>query len=100
MRTPPPNLTHNLQRQNQVNWGRQRYSGYSSESPQSHFTGTSYNTSQTVTNSHFGTWPYSEQTYIPPTEPVSLPEATLHQGDAPPAYEEALGMKTVDLSKQ
>ena len=29
-------------------------------------------------------------------EPVSqLPEATLHQGDAPPAYEEAIGMKTV-----
>ena len=29
------------------------------------------------------------------SEPVSLPEATLHQGDAPPAYEEAVGMKTV-----
>ena len=28
-------------------------------------------------------------------EPVSLPEATLHQGDAPPAYTEAIKMKTV-----
>lgn len=26
---------------------------------------------------------------------VSLPEATLHQADAPPTYEEAIGMKTV-----
>jgi hypothetical protein len=26
---------------------------------------------------------------------ISLPEATLHQGDAPPTYEEAIGMKTV-----
>ena len=26
---------------------------------------------------------------------VSLPEATLHQGDAPPGYAEAIGMKTV-----
>ena len=31
------------------------------------------------------------------SEPVSLPEATLHQGDAPPAYEEAVGMKTDEL---
>ena len=50
--------------------------------------------------------PYSEQTYIPPTEtmsdsePVSLPEATLHQGNAPPGYEEAIGMKTIDLPNQ
>ena len=29
------------------------------------------------------------------TKPVSLPEAALHQGDAPPVYEEAVGMKTV-----
>ena len=27
-------------------------------------------------------------------EPVSLPEATLHQGDAPPGYEEAIRMTT------
>ena len=29
------------------------------------------------------------------SESVYLPEATLHQGDAPPAYEEAIRMKTV-----
>ena len=29
---------------------------------------------------------------------VSLPEATLHQGDAPPTYEEAIGMKTVNFN--
>ena len=29
------------------------------------------------------------------SEPVSLPKATLHQGDAPPTYEEAIRMKTV-----
>ena len=34
------------------------------------------------------------------SEPVSLPEATLHQGDAPPAYEEAIEMKTVDIADQ
>ena len=33
-------------------------------------------------------------------EPVSLPEATLHQGDAPPTYAEAIGMKTVDIAGQ
>ena len=68
--------------------------------------------------------PYPGQSYIPPStipvpnalpapgpgstsqtvpqasEPVSqLPEATL-QGDAPPAYEEAIGMKTVDTADQ
>ena len=31
------------------------------------------------------------------SEPVPLPEATLHQGDAPPGYEEAIGIKTVDI---
>ena len=34
----------------------------------------------------------------PPPEPVSLPDATLHQGDAPPGYAEAIGMKTVDIA--
>jgi hypothetical protein len=34
------------------------------------------------------------------SEPVSLPEATLHQGDAPPGYAEAIGMKTVDIAGQ
>ena len=29
------------------------------------------------------------------SERDSLPEATLHQGDAPPAYEEAIEMKIV-----
>ena len=28
---------------------------------------------------------------------ISLPEATLHHGDAPPAYEEAIRMKTVNF---
>ena len=31
----------------------------------------------------------------PVSEPVSLPEAALHQGEAPPAYTEAIMMKTV-----
>ena len=34
------------------------------------------------------------------SEPVPLPEATLHQGDAPPGYAEAVGMKTVDIAGQ
>ena len=34
------------------------------------------------------------------SEPVSLPDATLHQGDAPPGYAEAIGMKTVDIAGQ
>ena len=41
--------------------------------------------------------PHTSQTVPQMTsvEPVSLPEATLHQGDAPPAYTEAIKMKTV-----
>ena len=37
----------------------------------------------------------------PYTEPqqVSLPEATLHQGDAPPRYEEAVGFATVNIDR-
>ena len=39
---------------------------------------------------------YSEPQNISATthtsKPVSQPEATLHQGDAPPVYEEAIGM--------
>ena len=35
------------------------------------------------------------QTVPQASEPVSLPEATLHQGEAPPAYAEAVRMKTV-----
>ena len=35
------------------------------------------------------------QTVPQASEPASLPEATLHQGDAPPGYEEAIGMETV-----
>jgi hypothetical protein len=34
------------------------------------------------------------------SEPVSLSEATLYQGDAPPGYAEAIGMKTVDIAGQ
>lgn len=32
-----------------------------------------------------------------PAVRISLPEATLHQGDAPPSYEEAIRMKTVNF---
>ena len=39
--------------------------------------------------------PNSDYPQSQTSEPVSLSEATLHQGDAPPAYEEAIGMKTV-----
>ena len=38
--------------------------------------------------------PYPTSNTVP-EEPVSLPEATLHQGDAPPGYEEAIRMSTV-----
>ena len=37
----------------------------------------------------------SAQTVPQASEPVSLPEATLHQREAPPDYEEAIRMKTV-----
>ena len=40
------------------------------------------------------------QTVPQASEPVSLPEATLHQGDAPPGYAEAIGLKTVDITSQ
>lgn len=41
------------------------------------------------------------QVTMPETErAVSLPEATLHQGEEPPAYEEAIEMKTVHLDDE
>ena len=61
---------------------------------------------------------YPGQAYIPPSavpnipsdppgttvqtvpQSVSLPEATLHEGDAPPGYRDAIGMKTVDSAGQ
>ena len=86
-------------------------------------TGGDSTTSQSTALNHspVSTQAYSGQDYIPPptvtasnappaapagstsgsqtvpqaSEPVSLPEATLHQGDAPPAYAEAVKMKTV-----
>ena len=43
----------------------------------------------------------TSQTVPQAYEPVSLPEATLHQGEAPPAYEEAIKMpKTTDTVDQ
>ena len=42
----------------------------------------------------------TSQTVPQASEPVSLPEATLHQGDAPPGYAEAIGLKTVDIAGQ
>ena len=42
----------------------------------------------------------TSQTIPQASEPVSLPEATLHHGDAPPGYAEAIGMKTVDITSQ
>lgn len=43
----------------------------------------------------------SESTAPPqPYEPVALPEATLHHGEAPPDYEEAIKMKPPDMSDQ
>lgn len=48
----------------------------------------------------FGTGFCSSISYMnvqQPSEPVSLSEARLHQGDAPPAYEEAVRMKTIDV---
>jgi hypothetical protein len=38
-------------------------------------------------------------TMLETEQAVSLPEATLHQGEEPPAYAEAIGMKTVDLDQ-
>ena len=41
------------------------------------------------------------QVTMPETEQaICLPEATLHQGEEPPAYEEAIGMETVHLDDE
>lgn len=40
-------------------------------------------------------YPTTAPNTVLPEEPVSLPEAALHHGDAPPGYEEAIRMKTV-----
>ena len=43
----------------------------------------------------------SSQSTVPQVyEPVSLPEATLHHGEAPPDYEEAIKMKPPDTIDQ
>ena len=43
----------------------------------------------------------SSQSTVPQAyEPVSLPEATLHHGEAPPDYEEAIKMKPPDTIDQ
>jgi hypothetical protein len=42
----------------------------------------------------------SESTAPQPYEPVALPEATLHHGEAPPDYEEAIKMKPPDTIDQ
>ena len=54
------------------------------------------NVSPSIPSTSSGTTTQSSQIVPQATsEPDSLPEAALHQGDAPPAYEEAVGMKTV-----
>ena len=54
------------------------------------------NVTSSIPNTSSGTTTQSSQIAPQATsEPDSLPEAALHQGDAPPAYEEAVGMKTV-----
>ena len=42
----------------------------------------------------------TSQTVLKASEPVPLPEATLHQGDAPPAYDKAIKMKIVTIVDQ
>ena len=59
-------------------------------------TGQDHHVSSSISSTSSGTTTQSSQIVPQATsEPDSLPEATLHQGDAPPAYEEAVGMKTV-----
>ena len=63
-----------------------------------------------ATPSAFSSQPYPVQSNYPqpvPSQPaytepqqVSLPEATLHQGDAPPGYEEAVRFTTVNIVGQ
>ena len=65
--------------------------------------GQSYVPPSTVTAPYASPAPHAgatSQTVLQASEPVSLPEATLHQGDAPPGYAEAIGMKTVDIADQ
>ena len=42
----------------------------------------------------------SQNVATAPPEPVPLPDATLHEGDAPPGYEEALRMTTCNEPEQ
>ena len=90
----------------------------SSTNPNSTQTGGDSSTTQSTALSPPSAQMYSRQAHAPPptviasstppatprttsqtvpqsSEPVSLPEATLHQGDAPPAYAEAVKLKTV-----
>ena len=68
--------------QSQYPSGSQPYPGQTYNHPQSGYPAYSTPTSQPTATE---------------LQPVSLPEATLHQGDAPPGYEEAVRMRTVDL---
>ena len=60
-----------------------------------------------TTPSAGGSQPYPNYPQLVPSQPaypvpqqISLPEATLHQGDAPPGYEEAVGFTTVNIDGQ
>ena len=94
-RTTTTQYTYNAQRPNQATYPQSHAGGGQPYPLQSYVsssrvlypppTGAGYNTSQTIVS-------------VP--EPISLPEATLHQGDAPPGYEEAIRMTTINIEDQ
>ena len=64
--------------------------------PSQPFPGQGYMATPTATASSAPPAPGATSQTIPQaSEPVSLPEAKLYQGDAPPTYNEAVTMKTV-----
>ena len=93
-RTQRPQYVHDSQRSN-TSIVYPQYQSRNNRQPYSSRTTTPPSTSLNFPPIGGGPIARISQTAPQASEPVSLPEATLHHGEAPPAYTEAIKMKTV-----
>ena len=93
-RTQRPQYVHDNQRSN-TSIVYAQYQSRSNRQPYSSRTATPPSTNLNFSPIGGGPIARTSQTAPQASEPVSLSEATLHHGEAPPAYMEAIKMKTV-----
>ena len=92
--TQRPQYVHGNQRSN-TSIVYPQYQSRSNRQPYSSRTTTPPSTNLNFPPIGSGPIARTSQTVPQASEPVFLPKATLHHGDAPPAYEEAIKMKAV-----